>query len=261
MAQLCDADGLGQHLRVWRQDSGDKAAATGPTDNVPVGYILSLEGADAILSLGHLERAYEQGLRALGPAHYGPGTYAQGTDASGGIGAKGRKLLEEMERLGIILDITHLCDQSFWEALEVFSGTVWASHSNCRALVPHNRQLSDEQIKVLIQRDAVIGVALDAWMLVPGWVRGRSSPEMAQLKLGRAVEHIDHVCQIAGNACHSGIGSDLDGAFGREQTPSDLATIADLQRFAGLLQARGYSDSDTAQILHGNFLRCLTEAW
>ena len=108
------------------------------------------------------------GLRAIGPAHYGPGTYAQGTDAAGGIGAKGRALLEEMDRLGLILDATHLCDDSFWEALDAFRGPVWASHSNCRALVPHNRQFSDDQIRALVARGAVIGVALDAWMLVPG---------------------------------------------------------------------------------------------
>jgi membrane dipeptidase len=264
MVQLRNAGGLDQHLRLWRQHFEDKGASrsgAGPKEKLPIGYILSLEGADSILSLGHLHRAYEQGLRALGPAHYGPGTYAQGTDASGGIGAKGRELLKAMEELGIILDVTHLCDQSFWEALEAFSGPVWASHSNCRALVPHNRQLGDEQIAALVQRGGVVGVALDAWMLVAGWVRGRSTPEAAQLKLERAVEHIDYVCQIAGNALCSGIGSDLDGAFGREQTPSDVATIADLQQLAGLLQARGYSETDIAQIVHGNFLRCLTDAW
>ena len=116
---------------------------------LPIGYILSLEGADSIVTLKHLERAIEQGLRAVGPAHYGPGTYAQGTDATGGLGARGRELLAEMERLGIILDATHLCDDSFWEALDLFHGPVWASHPNCRALVPHNRQFSDEQIKAL----------------------------------------------------------------------------------------------------------------
>ena len=83
-------------------------------------------------------------------------------------GPRGRELLEEMERLGIILDATHLCDESFWEALDHFRGPVWASHNNCRALVPHNRQFRDEQIRELIERGAVIGAPLDAWMMVPG---------------------------------------------------------------------------------------------
>ena len=144
---------------------------TQPTENKPIGYILSLEGADSIVTLKHLEKAYQKGLRALGPAHYGPGRYAQGTNATGGIGAQGVALLKEMERLNIILDATHLCDDSFWEAMDHFHGHVWASHHNCRALVDHNRQFSDEQLKELISRGAVIGGVLDAWMMVPNWVR------------------------------------------------------------------------------------------
>ena len=240
------------------------ALSTNPANadvKLPIGYILSLEGADSILSMRHLERAFENGLRALGPAHYGPGTYAQGTDATGGIGTKGRELLKEMQRLGIILDATHLCDDSFWEALEVYSGPVWASHHNCRALVPHNRQLSDEQIKVLVDRGAVIGAVFDAWMMIPGWQRGKSTPENTGLTLAKIVDHIDHICQIAGNSRHSGIGSDLDGAFGTEQTPSDVKTIADLQQLTELLSARGYKPQDVENIMHRNFIRFLQTAW
>jgi len=127
--------------------------------------------------------------------------------------------------------------------------------------VPHNRQFSDEQLKALVERGAVIGAALDAWMLVPGWVRKKTTPEGAGLTLEKIVEHIDHVCQIAGSARHSGIGSDLDGAFGREQTPADLDTIADLARIPTMLKGRGYSDEDVTSIAHGNFVRFLTEAW
>jgi len=228
---------------------------------LPIGYILSLEGADSIVTLRHLERSYEQGLRALGPAHYGPGTYAQGTDATGGMGQKGRELLREMERLNIILDVTHLCDDSFWEALDHFHGPIWASHSNCRVLTPHNRQFSDEQIKVLIERGAVIGGALDAWMMVPNWIRGKTTPEAIGLKLERIIDHIDHVCQIAGNAEHSGIGSDLDGAFGREQSPGDLDTISDLSSLPGLFNKRGYKANDIERIMSGNFIGFLERAW
>jgi membrane dipeptidase len=252
MVQIMGITGLDRHLELWRNS---------PPDHLPIGYVLSVEGADSVLTPAYVERAHAQGLRALGPAHYGPGTYAQGTDATGGLGPRGRELLKEMERLGVILDATHLCDDSFREALDHFHGRVWASHSNCRALTPHNRQFTDEQIKELIDRGAVIGAALDAWMMVPNWIRGQTTPESAGLKLERLVEHIDHVCQIAGNALHSGVGSDLDGAFGREQTPSDLDTIADLARLPTLLRSRGFSQKAIEQIMHGNFIRFLRESW
>lgn len=145
----------------------------------PIGCVLSLEGADSILSLDHLARAWEQGLRVIGPAHYGPGVYANGTGASGGFNARGRDLLKEMDRLGFILDVAHLCDECFWEAPDLFHGAIWASHQNCRALVPHVRQFSDEQLKAIIARGAVIGVALDAWMLSPGWIRGKTTAASA----------------------------------------------------------------------------------
>jgi len=270
LRQISDAVGLKKHVESWQAHlessqttdciMHSQSGAPQP-EALPIGYILSLEGADSLTTLQHLGRAYEQGLRAVGPAHYGPGTYAQGTNASGGIGSRGRELLAEMDRLGIILDVTHLCDESFWEALDHFEGPIWASHSNCRALVPHHRQLSDEQIKALIEREAVIGIALDAWMLVPGWVRGKSTPEGSNLKLDCLIDHIDHICQIAGNARHAGIGSDLDGGFGREQTPVDLESIADLSRMQGLLSRRGYREEDVRQVMHGNFVEFLQNAW
>ncbi|MCC7008832.1 MAG: membrane dipeptidase [Acidobacteria bacterium] len=253
LAQIADRAGLDRHLAAWPRGDAPADAA--------IGYVLSLEGADSLVSVGHLERAYAQGVRAVGPAHYGPGTYAQGTDATGGLGVRGRELLREMERLNVILDATHLCDESFWEALDHFRGPIWASHSNCRALVPHNRQFSDDQIKALVDRGAVIGAPLDAWMMVPGWVRATSTPESAGLTLAVMIDHMDHICQIAGNARHIGIGSDLDGAFGIEQTPADLDTIADLARVPDLLRQRGYAEPDVALVAHGNFVRFLRDAW
>ena len=231
-----------------------------PPADAPVHYLLSLEGADSMVTVGHVERAYEQGLRAIGPAHYGPGTYAQGTHATGGLGPKGPDLLREMERLGMILDATHLCDDSFREAMDLFQGKVWASHSNCRELVPNDRQFTDEQLKELIERGAVIGGALDAWMMVPGWKKFETMPEDIGVTLEHLVDHIDHVCQLAGNSLHSGIGTDLDGGFGTEQTPTDLNSIADLQKVPAMFQARGYTDEDIANIMHGNFVRFLREA-
>jgi membrane dipeptidase len=253
MTQVRDRATLEQHLSRWADNT--------PQDRKPIGYILSLEGADSLITVGHLEQAYQYGLRAVGPAHYGPGRYAQGTDATGGLGPQGPALLREMERLGIILDATHLCDDSFWEALDLFGGPVWASHNNCRALVNHNRQYSDEQLRALAARGAVVGAALDAWMMVPNWVRGVSTPLGLHCNLEVAIDHIDHMCQVMGSAQHVGLGTDLDGAFGREQCPYDLETIADLQKIPNLLTKRGYSTQDIEGMMHGNWLRFLRNAW
>jgi membrane dipeptidase len=174
---------------------------------------------------------------------------------------KGLELLKEMEKLNIILDATHLCDDAFWQALDFFQGPVWASHNNCRALVNHNRQYSDEQIRALIDREAVIGGAMDAWMMVPGWVRGKSTPLEMNCNLEKLIDHLDHICQLAGNTLHIGIGSDLDGAFGKEQCPIDIETIADEQKIPSLLKNRGYSDNDVFNIMHGNWLRFLRRVW
>ena len=225
-----------------------------------IGIVLSLEGADSILSWKHLERMVEEGLRAIGPAHYGPGVYAPGTGSEGGLTARGRELLTAMRRLSLTLDVTHLTDEAFWEALELFDGPVWASHNNVRRLVPHQRQLADEQIKALAERDAVIGAVADAWMLVPGWERGVSLPHEHQVRLAHMADHIDAVCQLLGTTRHSVIGSDLDGGFGREQAPCDLESIAALQRLDEILAERGYSEEDRRAIFYGNWMRCLRRA-
>ena len=251
MVQIRNTEQLNAHLKLWGATDGKK----------PIGYILSLEGADSIVTLDHLEKSYEQGLRAIGPAHYGPGTYAQGTDATGGIGVKGKELLKEIDRLELILDATHLCDESFWETMKNFDGPVWASHNNCRKLVEHNRQFTDGQIKELINREAVIGVALDAWMMTPNWIRGLSTPKGLGVTLHQMIDNIDHICQLAGNTNHVGIGTDLDGGFGKEQSPADLDTIADLQKVPKMLQERGYTTKDIDKIMHNNFLRFLQKTW
>jgi membrane dipeptidase len=257
LVQIRDLVGLERHLAKWEGEG----VGAGLKINKHIGYILSLEGADSIVDITYLEKAYGYGLRALGPAHYGPGRYANGTDSSGRLGARGIELLKKMDELGIILDATHLCDDAFWQALGIYSGPVWASHNNCRALVDHNRQFSDEMIKALVLRGAVIGAALDAWMLVPRWERGVSDPLLMNCDLGKVVDHIDHICQIAGSSLHAGIGSDLDGAFGREQSPYDLATIADLVKIAGILERRGYGQEDIEGIMGRNWLKFLMRAW
>jgi membrane dipeptidase len=250
MFQICSQRDLEKHLRLWDNQSDDAA----------IGYILSLEGADSIVSMNHLEKAYNYGLRAIGPAHYGPGTYAHGTDSDGGIGIKGRELLKEMDRLGFILDVTHLSDQSFREALDIYKGPIWASHNNCRVFVPHKRQFSDNQIIELANRNAVIGVALDAWMMVPDWERGKSDPEAMGVSLKLVINNIDHICQLTGGSSHAAIGSDLDGAFGKEQCPYDLDNIADLQKIPEKLAEKGYPPTDIQNIMSNNWIRILKKS-
>lgn len=255
LVQIRNRTQLDAHLALWLGD----APASGV--HRPIGYILSLEGADSIVSLKHLERSYADGLRAIGPVHYGPGVYGHGTDDEGPLTPRGHELLREMERLGIILDATHLCDESFWDALDHFHGPVWASHSNCRALANWNRQFTDDQLKELIKRGAVIGMAMDAIMMVHGWAHTRSKPQDFGLKLEKICDHIDHICQLAGNTRHVGIGTDLDGGYGTEQTPLDVDSIADLANLDGLLAARGYKPADIEGIFHGNFVRFLRTNW
>ncbi len=251
MKMITNTDELDNHVNEWMNNHSAKK---------PIGYILSLEGADSIVTTDYLQRAYDYGLRAIGPAHYGPGRYANGTDATGSLNENGKALLKEMERLNIILDATHLCDDAFWDAINLFHGNIWASHNNCRALVNHNRQFSNEQIKILIERKAIIGAAFDAWMLVPNWKRGTSTPLNKHCDLNKVIDNIDHICQLAGNTLHVGIGSDLDGAFGKEQCPHDLETIADLNKLPSIFNKRGYSKSDIENIMYGNWLRFLRTA-
>jgi len=263
---ITDVRGLERHLFEW--EVGEKAEKTDARGTPPLGFVISMESADPILDPDDLPAWWEDGVRVIGPAHYGRGRYAGGTGTEMGLTGLGVRLLAEMERLGIILDLTHFSDQAFWEALEKYEGLVLASHNNCRALVPHQRQFSDEQLEAIFQREGVIGVAFDAWMLEPGWIKGVRHPPLGeegciqpQVSLDSVVNHIDHICQLAGNSDHAAIGSDLDGGFGREQAPRDLDTIADLQKLPSLLTDRGYSNSDVAAIMHGNWLRLLRRSW
>ncbi len=252
---IADAPSLRRHIdewEGWELDSADESATP------PLGFVISMEGADPIREPAQLEAWWDAGLRLLGPTHYGPGRYAGGTGTELGLTDLGKPLLQEMTRLGMLLDLTHLSDEAFWEAVAIYDGPVLASHNNCRALVPHQRQFSDEQLKLIIERAGVIGAAFDIWMLQPGFVKGGSNEG---LFIERVVDHIDHICQLAGSSRHAAIGTDLDGGFGREQSPCDLDTIADLQQLPAMLISRGYSESDIKDIMYGNWLRLLYAAW
>lgn len=251
-----DAAQLDAHMNEWQawdaQHSGGDGA--GP----PLGFVISMESADPIVDPDELEDWTRLGLRIISLSHYGPGRHAGGTGTEAGVSPLGARLLKEMARLGVILDLTHCSDEAFWEALDQFDGPVLASHNNCRALAPHQRQFTDEQITAIASRGGVIGAAMDNWMIVPGWRHGDNP---AAVTLNDAVRHIDHICQVTGSARHAAIGSDLDGGFGREGSPSDLDTIADLQKIGSLLEARGYAGQDIAAIMHGNWWAFLRRAW
>ncbi|MDQ7947932.1 MAG: membrane dipeptidase [Pedobacter sp.] len=254
MVQLTDWAGLEKHLALWN----NLAIAD---EQKPIGYILSLEGADSLVDISYLHKAHAYGLRAIGLSHFGPGRYAPGTKMEGPITAMGKELLKEIEKLGMILDVTHLTDEGFEQALELFGGHLWASHHNVRKIVPNQRQLTDNQIKKLIERGAVIGGMLDCWAMDVRFIDTVSDPWQLDIRLEHLVDHWDHICQIAGNANHIAIGSDLDGIFGTEQSPWDMNSIADLQKFEDILKRRGYQDSDIDNIFSQNWLNFLKRAW
>lgn len=244
---------LERHLLNWNHNEAVESA--------PIGYILSLEGTDSLVNIDYLHEAYQYGLRAVGLSHFGPGRYAPGTKITGKLHPNAYELMREMSKLNMILDVTHLTDESFEEVMEFYDGPIWASHHNVRKIVPNQRQLTDEQIKRLIERGAVIGGMLDCWAMDIRFIDTVSDPWQLDIKLEMLVDHWDHICQIAGNTNHIGIGSDLDGIFGTEQSPWDLNSIADLQKFEFILSKRGYSDQDIDRIFHLNWIDFLRKNW
>lgn len=254
MIQITNLNELDTHLSLWNE--------TGiPDISKPIGYILSLEGADSLVDISYLHRAYEYGLRAIGLSHFGQGRYAPGTKMEGSLTPLGRELLKEMSRLNLILDVTHLTDDGFKDAMKLYQGPVWASHHNVRKIVTTQRQLTDAQIKQLIERDSVIGGMLDCWALDIRFIDTISDPWQLNIKLENLVDHWDHICQIAGNSLHVAIGSDLDGIFGTEQSPWDMNSIADLQKYQAILSKRGYTQEDIGNLFHKNWIRFLRKAW
>jgi membrane dipeptidase len=222
----------------------------------PLGYILTMEGADPMLTPETVYEFHERGLRALGLTHYGTNRYGGGTRSEVGLSLDAIPLLNNCATLGMTIDMTHLSDVAFWQVAEHFSGRIHASHQNARAICNWQRQFSDEQIKFVIERDGVLGVSMDVIMLQDGFVRGLSTPTAT---LERAVDQMKHVCELSGSIRHIGIGSDLDGGYGNEQTPADLKKYRDLQKLIPIMQRRGFSDSDIEAVFYGNWLRFFSE--
>ena len=225
-------------------------------DQKRVGVVLLMEGADPILSPENVHDWYALGLRILAPS-WRATRYAGGTHMPGPLTDAGRQLIGQLEKSRLILDVSHMSDESFFEALTLFTGRVIASHSNCRALVPTDRQLSDEMIHALISRGSVIGAVFNNPFLLKDWETGMVK---SQVTLNHVVQHIRHICTIAGDALHVAVGSDLDGGFGVENTPMEIDTVADLGKLASALSNDGFSEEDVEAIMHRNWLRTLEEA-
>jgi membrane dipeptidase len=219
---------------------------------------LTMEGADPVLTPDTIYEFHEAGLRALGLTHYGTNRYGGGTRSEVGLSLDAIELLKHCEQLGITIDVTHLSDVAFWQVIERFGGKIHASHQNARAICDWQRQFSDDQIKAVIDRGGVLGVALDIIMMQNGYVRGLSKNE-ATLEV--AVDQICHVRDLAnGSVAHVGIGTDLDGGYGYEQTPADLNKYRDVQKLVSMLLARGFSEQQVQSVFYGNWLRFFDEA-
>ncbi len=235
-------------LRTLLADRAEGAAV--------LGVVPLMENADPIRVPEEAAWWQAQGVRIVGPAWQAT-RYCGGTRQPGPLTDVGRTLMGELARAGLTLDVSHMAEESFWQALDLFDGAVIASHSNCRALASAtyaDRHLSDAMIRALIERDAVIGVVLFNRFLIADYT---SETTKDAVTLDAAIRHIDHICQIAGDARHVAIGSDFDGGFGREHIPRELDSVADLHRLGDSLRAAGYSQSDADAIMGGNWLRTL----
>mgnify|MGYP006086100581 CR=1 FL=1 len=234
-----------------------------PQPDTPIGLILSMESADPISSPEAVAEWWEAGLRSVTLTHFGANTYGHGTGSLGGLYPTAYPLLDAMRETDMIIDLTHASDQAFWQILDYWDGPVHASHCNCRALVEGQRLLSDDMLRAIIERDGVIGIVFVDTMVNPqvNWDDPSTFVSQAARPMRAMIEHVDHICQLAGNGRHVAIGTDLDGGFGRELAPVDMDTIADLQGFLDLLRGAGYNEDDVAAIAHGNLLRLFRNNW
>lgn len=240
------------HLRFVRHADHLPAPADAPATSLPA--ILLLEGADPIRTPSDVESWHQRGLRMVGLA-WKQTRYAGGTGAPGPLTADGVALLKELDRFGIIHDTSHLAEASFWQLLDLSAGPVVATHSNCRSVVPTDRQLSDDMIRAIVRRGGVIGINFfDKFLLRPEIYKTRRAT------LDDVVDHMRRICDLAGSARHVAIGTDMDGGLGREQIPHEIRTSADLPLLADALASANFNEADIRDILGGNWLRFFTEA-
>lgn len=219
------------------------------------GFVLLMENAEPIREPKQFEEWYERGVRIVGPA-WESTRYTAGTDADGPLTALGRELLGVMADLNAILDLSHIAEKAFFEALDLYEGVVIASHSNPRRFCNTHRHLSDTMILRLAERDGVMGINWYNRFLSNTWKKG---DRKAEIGYHVPIDAIDYVCQLTGSAAHVGIGTDMDGGFGAESIPEGYDTQADLWTVGDALRRRGYSEADIQAILGGNMLRKLRQ--
>ncbi len=242
------ADDLEAVLTAWADES----------ETHPVGLVMLMEGAEGVRTPAELDEWWQLGVRIIGPAWAGT-RFCGGTRDPGPLTEAGRALLNGMAEVGFTLDLSHMDELAARQSLDTYPGAIIASHSNAAAIIPEyegNRQLPDAIIKGIVEREGVIGVVPYCKFLNYGWKKGDARDG---LSLETLAAHIDHICQMAGDARHVGLGSDFDGGFGLEAAPADVDTIADLQKLDPILAVRGYNEQDIAAILAGNWLRHLGE--
>ena len=245
----------------------DEAVASwqNPTDQTPIYHILSMESADPIINADDVEFWWDAGLRVVGPAHFGDNTYIHGTGTVGGLKPPAQALYKAMRDVGMILDITHMADQAVKESFDLWDGPIMASHCTCRSLVQGQRHLDDWMIKELIARGGIIGMVFCQFFIDPEVVWEDLSLRknwVPKYGMDGLIPHIEHIADLAGGSfANIAIGTDMDGGFGAEATPTDVDTIADLQGFGPVLKNGGLSDNDVNGILHGNALDFFRRAW
>ena len=222
-----------------------------------VGIVPLMEGADPIREPAEAEAWFERGVRLVGLSWAAGSRYAGGNSVPGRLTDAGRELLAAMADLGLVLDVSHLAEEAFLEVVDRFEGRIVATHANPRARVPGPRQLSDEMIRRLVERDGVVGIVPYNRFLRFDWAKGDAKDLVT---VADVAVSIDHVCQVVGDAAHVGLGSDFDGGFGAESVPAEMDTVADLVRIGPALGELGYGEGDVAAILGGNWLRVLRAA-
>lgn len=234
-------------LATWGEDAG--------LADHRLGIIMLMEGADPILEPEQIEEWYERGLRVVGPA-WTATRYSGGTRAPGPLTDLGRALLDAMAGLSMVLDLAHMAPEAAREALDRYQGPLFASHANPLRFRPDrpDRNLSDDLIRGIAERNGVVGIMPYNLFLVKDW---RLGDRRDAAGMDTVIAAIDHVCQVTGSARHVGIGSDFDGSFGSESVPVGFETVADLWEIGPALAARGYDPDDIAAILGGNMLRVL----
>ncbi len=216
----------------------------------PIGMVHLMEGADPVRRPEDLSRWVERGVRFVGLAWNTPNRYSGGTKDDLGLSDAGRRLLDEMKRLSVVPDLSHLNPRAFDDVLAHHDGEVVASHSNAHAVHAHRRNLSDDQIRRVASRGGLVGV-----VLYNPFLDGDEKP----VTIDTVVRHVDHMTSLVGPD-HVGLGSDLDGGFRTDCAPQGIASVADLSKIGERLLSRGYPDDSVSKILGGNWLRVLRRA-